>query len=148
MGNVYPFTSEMAVALAEAARLNGGFVDMTLLGRLAKEPAFWANERAYGGGFNSRQMADFVRAQGVEVRHTHRDTAPSVPTRPAKSVLPVSEPPRWTGSMEAKLQSAAPLDFDKLAALTEDPEFAAAGITVRGIAAKAQSMGMSVARAQ
>ena len=149
-GNVYPFTSEMAVTLAAAARLNGGFVDMTLLGRLAKEPAFWANERAYGGGVNSRQLADFARAQGIEIRHTRRDDAPTVRMRTAKSLLPVSEPtpPPWTGSMEAKLQSAAPLDFSKLAALTEDPEFAAAGITVRGIAAKAQSMGMSVTRPQ
>jgi ankyrin repeat protein len=77
----------------------------------------------------------------------HRNTQDAVLARdkgPAKSVAPSSTPSRWTVSMEAKLQNAAPLDFDKIVALTEDVEFAAAGLTVRGIAAKARSMGLAV----
>jgi hypothetical protein len=62
----------------------------------------------------------------------------------AKPAETSSMPAHWTVSKAAKLRNAVPLDFDKVVALAEDAEFAAEGVTVRGIAAKAQSMGLGV----
>ncbi len=62
--------------------------------------------------------------------------------RPGKVPISTAGPSRYTASMEAKLRAAAPLNFGKAAELIEDPEFAEAGVTVRGIAAKARAMGI------
>jgi hypothetical protein len=59
-GSAQSFTSEMAVALSEVARLNGGFVDMPLLQRLAREPAFRK--------VSAQEIADFARSQKIEVQ--------------------------------------------------------------------------------
>jgi hypothetical protein len=44
--------------------------------------------------------------------------------------------------MEAKIRDAAPLDLAKATDLAADPEFVKAGVTARGIAAKARTMGV------
>lgn len=49
---------------------------------------------------------------------------------------------KYTKSMEAAIAAAAPLDLVKATELAKTPEFVKAGVTARGIAAKARSMGV------
>ena len=81
------------------------------------------------------EASRFTSTQDAVVAHKKGATKP---------VATSSMPAHWTVSMAANLRNAAPLDFDKVFALAEDAEFAAEGVTVRGIAAKAQSMGLGV----